>query len=109
MNNVVKIFKKGKKFKYNSPPGIRKMQTAAGGPITYEEDWSDKLEPWAAGVGLAGDAVGLGVAATGVGIPIGTAIAGYANVPNLFIDGYQTIRDAWRSYKDNGASLGSTA
>jgi len=109
MNNVVKIFKKGKKFKYNSPPGIRKMQTAAGGPITYEEDWSDKLEPWAAGVGLAGDAVGLGAAATGVGIPVGTAIAGFANVPNLFIDGYQTIRDAWRSYKDNGASLGSTA
>ena len=109
MNNVVKIFKKGKKFKQNSPPGIRKMQTAAGGPITYEEDWSDKLEPWAAGVGLAGDAVGLGAAATGVGIPVGTAIAGYANIPNLFIDGYQTIRDAWRSYKDNGASLGSTA
>ena len=109
MNNVVKNFKNGKKFKQNSPPGIRKMQTAAGGPITYEEDWSDKLEPWAAGVGLAGDAVGLGAAATGVGIPIGTAIAGYANIPNLFIDGYQTIRDAWRSYKDNGASLGSTA
>jgi len=63
------------------------MQTAAGGPI-YEEDWSDKLEPWAAGVGLAGDAIGLGAAATGVGIPIGTAIASVANVPNLIIDGY---------------------
>ena len=33
MNNVVKNFKKGKKFKYNSPPGIRKMQTASGGPL----------------------------------------------------------------------------
>lgn len=75
----------------------------------YEEDWSDKLEPWAAGVGLAGDAIGLGAAATGVGIPIGTAIAGVANVPNLLIDGYQTVRDAWRAYNDNGASLGSAA
>lgn len=84
------------------------MQTAAGGPI-YEEDWSDKLEPYAAGVGLAGDVVGLGAAATGIGIPVGTTIAGFANIPNLIIDGYQTARDAWRSYKDNGASLGSAA
>ena len=84
------------------------MQTAAGGPI-YEEDWSDKLEPYAAGVGLAGDVVGLGTAATGVGIPIGTAIAGFANIPNLIIDGYQTARDTWRSFNDNGNSLGSAA
>jgi TPR repeat protein len=84
------------------------MQTAAGGPI-YEEDWSDKWEPYAAKIGLAGDVIGLGTAATGVGIPVGTAIAGFANIPNLIIDGYQTARDTWRSFNDNGNSLGSAA
>lgn len=76
---------------------------------TYEEDWSDKLESYAAGLGLAGDAIGLGVATTGIGIPVGAAIASAANIPNLVIDGYQTIRDGIRAYKDNGASLGSAA
>ena len=84
------------------------MQTAAGGPI-YEEDWSDRWEPYAAKIGLAGDVIGLGTAATGVGIPVGTAIAGFANIPNLIIDGYQTARDTWRSFNDNGNSLGSAA
>ena len=77
--------------------------------IIYEEDWSDRWEPYAAGIGLAGDAVGLGTAATGVGIPVGAAIAGFANIPNLIIDGYQTARDTWRSFKDNGNSLKSAA
>jgi hypothetical protein len=66
---------------------VRKMQTAAGGPI-YEKDWSDKVEPYAAGIGLAGDAIGLGAATTGIGVPVGAAIAGFANAPNLIIDGY---------------------
>lgn len=78
-------------------------------PVVYEEDWSDKLEPYAAGLGLAGDAVGIGTSLTGVGVPIGATIAGIANVPNLIIDGYQTVRDAVRSYNDNGQSLGSAA
>ena len=73
----------------------------------YEADWSDKVEPYAASLGLAGDAVGIGAGLTGVGVPVGAAIAGFANVPNLIIDGYQTVRDAYRSYKDNGASLNS--
>ena len=88
---------------------IRKMQTAAGGSIQYEPDWSDKWEPYAAGLGLTGDAIGIGAAATGVGIPAGTFIAGMANIPNLVIDGYQSGRDIYRSFKDNGASLGSAA
>ena len=66
------------------------MQTAAGGSIQYEPDWSDKWEPYAAGLGLTGDAIGIGAAATGVGIPAGTFIAGMANIPNLVIDGYQS-------------------
>ena len=73
----------------------------------YEEDWSDKVEPYASALGLAGDAVGIGAGVTGIGIPIGAAIAGAANVPNLIIDGYQTLRDAYRAYNDNGASLNS--
>lgn len=76
-------------------------------PPEYEEDWSDKLEPYAAGLGLAGDAVGIGAGLTGIGVPVGAAIAGIANVPNLIIDGYQTVRDAYRAYNDNGASLNS--
>lgn len=85
---------------------VRKMQTASGGPI-YEKDWSDKIEPYAAGIGLAGDAIGLGASTTGIGLPVGAAIAGFANAPNLVIDGYQTARDTWRSFNDGGNSLGS--
>jgi hypothetical protein len=33
MNNVVEKFKNGRKISQNGPPSIRKMQTAAGGPI----------------------------------------------------------------------------
>jgi hypothetical protein len=75
--------------------------------VTYEPDWSDKVEPYAAGIGLAGDAVGLGTAATGVGIPVGATVAAVANIPNTVIDGYQTVRDTYRSFRDNGSSLNS--
>ena len=85
------------------------LSAQGGTKVEYEPDWSDKLEPYAAGLGLAGDAIGLGAAATGVGIPVATVVSGVANIPNLVIDGYQTIRDAVRSYKDNGNSLGSAA
>jgi hypothetical protein len=74
--NTIEQFKNG-----------RQVRKAAKSP-TYEKDWSDKLEPYAAGIGLAGDVIGLGTAATGVGIPVGTVIAGFANIPNLIIDGY---------------------
>lgn len=76
---------------------------------TYEKDWSDKVEPYASAFGLAGDAIGLGTAVSGVGIPVGTAIAGVANLPNLIIDGYQTLRDAYRTYKDKGQGAQSAA
>jgi hypothetical protein len=33
MNNVVEKFKKGRKILQNRSLGIRKMQTAAGGPL----------------------------------------------------------------------------
>lgn len=69
--------------------------------IQYKEDWSDKLEPYTAGLGLASDIVGLTTAATGVGAPIGGSIALIGNVPNFIIDAYQMGRD-WYRYYDNG-------
>lgn len=74
----------------------------------YEEDWSDKAEPYASYIGLAGDAIGIGAGLTGIGLPIGSAIAMGANIPNVIIDGYQFIRDGIRTYKDKGKSLPNT-
>ena len=78
-----------------------------GKPVVYEPDWSDKVEPYTLKLGLVGDAVGLGTAATGVGVPVGAAIAGVTNLPNLVIDGYQSARDWYRTYKGNSGSLNS--
>lgn len=72
-----------------------------------DKDWADVLEPYTAGLGLLGDAIGIGTAATGVGIPIGAAIAGVSNIPNLIIDGYQTIRDWNKTINNKGEGLGS--
>lgn len=68
----------------------------------YEEDWSDKIEPWTAGLGLTSDAVGLGTVATGVGAPIGGTIALIGNIPNFIVDAYQMGRDWYRYYNDGG-------
>lgn len=69
----------------------------------YEPDWSDKIEPWTSAISLAGDAIGLTTALTGVGAPIGAVIARVGNVPNLIIDGYQTVRDWNKVYNYNGS------
>ena len=68
----------------------------------YEKDWSDKIEPWTAGLGLTSDAVGLGTAATGIGAPIGGTIALIGNIPNFIVDAYQMGRDWYRYYNDGG-------
>ena len=68
----------------------------------YKEDWSDKIEPWTAGLGLTSDAVGLGTAATGIGAPIGGTIALIGNIPNFIVDAYQMGRDWYRYYNDGG-------
>ena len=68
----------------------------------YEEDWSNKIEPWTAGLGLTADAVGLGTAATGIGAPIGGTIALIGNIPNFIVDAYQMGRDWYRYYNDGG-------
>lgn len=68
----------------------------------YREDWSDKIEPWTAGLGLASDIVGLTTAATGVGAPIGGGIALVGNIPNFIVDAYQMGRDWYRYYNDGG-------
>lgn len=70
----------------------------------YEEDWSDKVEPYTAGLGLASDVVGLTTAATGVGAPIGGTIALIGNVPNFIVDAYQMGRDWYRYYNDGGGN-----
>lgn len=72
--------------------------------VIYEKDWSDKVEPWTAGIGLAADAVGLGTAATGIGAPAGAIIALAGNVPNVLVDGYQFVRDIYRSATDGGTN-----
>ena len=75
----------------------------------YNDDWSDKVEPYTAALGLAGDVVGLGTAATGIGVIPGSIIAGLANIPNIVIDGYQFGRDIYRgindSWDENGKSV----
>lgn len=87
------------------PKNKRSLEEAE--PI-YEEDWSDKAEPYASYIGLTGDAIGIGTGLTGIGLPIGSTIAMGANIPNVIIDSYQFIRDGIRSYKDNGKSLPNT-
>lgn len=59
----------------------------------YKEDWSDKIEPWTAGLGLTADAVGLGTAATGIGAPIGGTIALIGNIPNFIIDAKKRMKE----------------
>lgn len=71
--------------------------------INYEDDWSDKIEPYVFALGLGADAIGLGTALTGVGAPIGAAIAGIGNIPNLIVDSYQTVRDWNRVYNNKGS------
>lgn len=79
----------------------------------YEEDWSDKIEPWTSGIGLASDAIEIGTAATGIGAPVGAIIAGVGNIPNIIVDGYQTVKD-WKrvydgDYNQTGNALWNTA
>lgn len=75
----------------------------------YNNDWSDKVEPYTSALGLAGDVIGLGAAATGIGAIPGAIIAGVANIPNTIIDGYQFGRDIYRGINDgwdeNGKSV----
>lgn len=71
--------------------------------INYEDDLSDKIEPYVSALGLGADAIGLGTALTGVGAPIGAAIAGIGNIPNLIVDSYQTVRDWNRVYNNKGS------
>lgn len=68
----------------------------------YEPDWSDNIEPYTSAIALGADAIGLGTsfASGGVLAPIGAAIAGIGNVPNIIVDGYQSIRDWKRTIKD---------
>lgn len=75
----------------------------------YNDDWSDKVEPYTAALGLAGDVVGLGTAATGIGVIPGAIIAGATNIPNIVIDGYQFGRDIYRSINDGWDENGKSA
>lgn len=66
------------------------------------DKYAEQAEPYAAGVGLTGDVIGLSTAMTGVGAPVGATIAGVANIPSLLIDGYQTGRDWYKKATGDG-------
>lgn len=80
--------------------GLLNKFAKGGGKSQYKEDWSDKVEPYTSAIALGADAVGLGTAATGFGVPVGAAIAGIGNIPNLMVDGYQAVRDWYRTIND---------
>lgn len=78
-----------------------------GGIFDTLDEYADKVEPYTAGLALAGSAIGLGSAFTGVGAPIGGVIATVANTPSLIIDGYQTARDAYKVSQGNKSNIPS--
>ncbi len=81
-----------------------------GGILSSIDDYVDKAEPWANGIGLVGAGIGVGTSATGIGAPIGALIYAASQLPSVFVDGYQTIRSAtkgdWKNAAWNGTELG---
>ena len=65
----------------------------------------ESYEPAAAALGIA-------TSATGVGAPIGSAIAVASQIPSTVIDGYQAVRNWYKTAKGNnnlGSALWNTA
>lgn len=73
-------------------------------PTQYEEDWSDIIEPYTSMLALGADAVGLATLPSVALAPVGAAIATVGNIPNLVVDGYQTVRD-WNRTISDGAPV----
>lgn len=66
--------------------------------MTWEEldEFAAKAEPYAAGIGLTGAAIGMGTAMTGVGAPVGAVIGTTSQIPSAIIDLYQAGRDWYK-------------
>ena len=82
-----------------------------GGIFNTLDKYADKYEPTAAMLSLGGLGLGGITAVTGIGAPIGGAIAAASQVPSTIIDGYQAVRDWYKTAKgDNrvGSALWNT-
>lgn len=83
-----------------------------GGIFNTLDEYAKSYEPAAAALSLGGLGVGIATSATGVGAPIGSAIAIASQIPSTVIDGYQAVRDWYKTAKGNnnlGSALWNTA
>ena len=83
-----------------------------GGIFNTLDEYAESYEPAAAALSLGGLGVGIATSATGVGAPIGSAIAIASQIPSTVIDGYQAVRDWYKTAKGNnnlGSALWNTA
>lgn len=78
-------------------------------PEIFEEldRQADKWEPTAAAISLGSLGLGAGISTTAVGAPIGGFIAGVGQLPSLVIDGYQTGRGWYKTFKESPSNFGS--
>lgn len=77
-----------------------------GGIFNTLDEYAKSYEPAAAALSLGG----LGIATSATGAPIGSAIA--SQIPSTVIDGYQAVRDWYKTAKGNnnlGSALWNTA
>lgn len=83
-----------------------------GGIFNTLDEYAESYESAAAALSLGGLGVGIATSATGVGAPIGSAIAIASQIPSTVIDGYQAVRDWYKTAKGNnnlGSALWNTA
>ena len=83
-----------------------------GGIFNTLDEYAESYEPAAAALSLGGLGVGMAASATGVGAPIGSAIAIASQIPSTVIDGYQAVRDWYKTAEGNnnlGSALWNTA
>lgn len=81
-----------------------------GGIFNTLDEYAKSYEPAAAALSLGG--LGVGIATSATGAPIGSAIAIASQIPSTVIDGYQAVRDWYKTAKGNnnlGSALWNTA
>ena len=81
-----------------------------GGIFNTLDEYAESYEPAAAALSLGG--LGVGIATSATGAPIGSAIAIASQIPSTVIDGYQAVRDWYKTAKGNnnlGSALWNTA
>ena len=83
-----------------------------GGIFNTLDKYAESYEPATAALSLGGLGVGMVASATGVGAPVGSAIAIASQIPSTVIDGYQAVRDCYKTgegYRNLGSALWDTA